>query len=108
MHVLPHIYDSEGFFVAQFKKLDSTDHENVNKKRSNFRFNHAVKKTLNHLTMRLNLGTEYAFLKNLMMYERDSEIWVFPKQYFDVMERFKFQRCGVKLLKSIVMALLNS
>ncbi len=97
LHVLPHIYDSEGFFVAQFKKLDSTTHENVNKKRSKFPFQPYSRKDTQLLNYEIESRYGFTLPKNLMMYERDSDIWVFPKQYLDVMERFKFQRCGVKI-----------
>ncbi len=97
LHVLPHTYDSEGFFIAKFKKLDAHEEQPAPSKKGKFPFTPCAKKWQNEFHQYLSNTYGMALPTTICLYQKDKEIWVFPDRYLEIMNDFKFQRCGVKV-----------
>ena len=100
LHVLPQIFDSEGFFVAAFKKpIESqiskydgpvikhkTDFQVLDKKTKIQLESYYIK----HFGMDLNE------LDGVLRI-RDKQVWLFPADFAKVREFVRLNRCGIKL-----------
>lgn len=97
LHVWPQTYDSEGFFVAKFIKTESLNIKPIKKKkRLTFPFN-PVNRTVND-DIREYFRDTFAFeFESGVFYQRDSEIWLFPKAFPAFIGKFKFDRIGIKI-----------
>ncbi|ORT49785.1 RNA methyltransferase RsmF [Vibrio sp. qd031] len=98
LHVYPHHYDSEGFFVAKLTKTDSVTAPKSSKKRGKFPFERCSKKTV--LDTRERLTTELKIdidLNQLDLWQRDKELWLFPTEIAPLLDCVRFQRIGSKL-----------
>ena len=96
LHVWPQIYDSEGFFIAKFKKLHSVDNPSLKTKKGAFPFSSADKK----LTLTLMSAIKKQFgIKSLPgeLTVRDKELWLFPERFFEIENKIKYSRIGIKL-----------
>jgi 16S rRNA (cytosine1407-C5)-methyltransferase len=97
LHVLPHIYDSEGFFVAAFSKPADTivTYYSGTEKPP---FDKLSKKTEQQIQKYYHehFGLDFSeHLDNMM--QRDKEIWLFPEGFKQVSQLVRFNRSGIKL-----------
>ncbi len=101
LHVFPHIYDSEGFFVARFKKRCSVATPQPKTKKGKLPFtplSTSLTQTLQqHLSQELSLNIDH---NNLSLWQRDKEIWLFPKAIHPLLETVRFQRIGLKIAQT--------
>ena len=97
LHVLPHIYDSEGFFVAAFSKPDITRVKLYSANQSNL-FSSMDKKTYQRILhyYQSHFGIDLSSL-DLQMKRRDKEVWLFPKGFDDICNLVKLNRSGIKV-----------
>lgn len=99
LHVFPHIYDSEGFFVAAFKKQGTpAPLKLVAKAKKNWPFSKPSKKVLAELTDYFK--TQFAFDLTPLhrhIYQRDNVIWLFPSHTVGLTHHVKIDRAGCRL-----------
>jgi 16S rRNA (cytosine1407-C5)-methyltransferase len=98
LHIWPQIYDSEGFFIAKFKKLAATAKAQPKPFKNKFPFSQVSGPAATALLSQLSqLGLTGIEQHNL--YQREQEIWFFPSAVKQLTSRMRFQRLGVKLLE---------
>ncbi len=98
LHVFPHIYDSEGFFVAAFKKAPVASPQEKAKPPKRWPFDRPSKKTQQELVLYLQKQFEFDLRKSQKeLYQRDNELWLFPEATVQVAAKLKVDRAGVKL-----------
>jgi 16S rRNA (cytosine1407-C5)-methyltransferase len=101
LHVLPHIYDSEGFFVAAFDKpLESatSDYLESANQPEKSPFQPAVKKVSQQLLDYYRKHFGFAFpTKRVCLFQRDKEVWLFPRHFEEISQLVRFNRSGIKL-----------
>jgi len=97
LHVLPQIYDSEGFFVAAFTKPADATTEFCSKMESP-PFKPLDKKTGQQVQTyyQSHFGFNLAQTDYLIQ-QRDKEIWLFPKNFPLVSDVVRLNRSGIKL-----------
>ncbi|MCF1456948.1 MAG: 16S rRNA (cytosine(1407)-C(5))-methyltransferase RsmF [Shewanella sp.] len=97
LHVWPQMYDSEGFFVAAIKKIASIERALPQPKaQKNFPFSRASRKQREAITEHLEaLGLGLPADQSLMV--RESEYWLFPQGFDELIGSMRFQRIGLKL-----------
>jgi len=97
LHVLPQIYDSEGFFVAAVSKPKASeiDYYIATEKTP---FLPVDKRTLKQVNQYYanHFGLELSNLK-LCIKQRDKEIWLFPNRFEDICGVVRLNRSGIKL-----------
>ncbi len=100
LHIFPHIFDSEGFFVACFQKAKA---ENTNvslANQSKFPFNPISNKELSNFTNYCkHFDWDLESLKS-NLWQRKNEIWYFPSGIEKLIGKIKMDRMGVKLSES--------
>ncbi|MBV1907885.1 MAG: NOL1/NOP2/sun family putative RNA methylase [Kangiellaceae bacterium] len=100
LHVLPHTYDSEGFFVAAFVKPDTaiTTHYQSSKDNNRVVFEGLSKPVKQQL---IDYYTSHfgwnSFPKGWDIKQRDKEIWLFPTDDPALRKLVRFNRSGIKL-----------
>jgi len=97
LHVLPHIYDSEGFFVAAFFKPNTSDVEYYPETK-NFTFA-PVNKNLSKRIQQYyfsHFGVDLSAAQ-MTMKQRDKEIWLFPNGFDVISSVVRLNRSGIKL-----------
>lgn len=98
LHVWPQTYDSEGFFIAKFLKAESPlATQIINKKKTKFPFLKCETKWQQDFNQTIAKQFGMTLPDPFECFQKDNEIWFFPEQYHQVKDRFKFQRCGVKI-----------
>lgn len=100
LHVFPHIFDSEGFFVAAFKKNDNASSQinySVNPPKR-WPFESLSKKQYSQIDGYFNqqFGIDLAPLKQ-QLWLRDNAIWYLPNGSLTVAKLFRIDRAGVKV-----------
>ncbi|MDK2594179.1 16S rRNA (cytosine(1407)-C(5))-methyltransferase RsmF [Pseudoalteromonas obscura] len=96
LHVWPQIFDSEGFFIAKFKKRNSVEHHNKKEKKGSFPFGPFPTKAQQAFTSYLKKQFKVEQLPGVLM-QRDKELWLFPSKLSDVQNKIKYARLGVKV-----------
>lgn len=98
LHVYPHHFDSEGFFVARFTKTGSIEAPKTSKKRGAFPFERCSAKVLTttQQALKTELGLSYDDAQ-LSLWQRDKELWLFPLGISPLIDCIRFQRIGTKL-----------
>jgi 16S rRNA (cytosine1407-C5)-methyltransferase len=99
LHVFPHIYDSEGFFVAAFRKRGELTATQIRQQaRKNWPFERPSKKTLTQISDYLRHQFQFD-LAPLMasIYQRDNSLWIFPPATIELTHSLKIERAGCKL-----------
>ncbi len=96
LHVWPQTFDSEGFFIAKFKKLGSCDNPNQKVKKGAFPFQPYDKKAA--LAFNSELKKQFAVqpLSGSLM-QRDKELWLFPEEFDAIENKIKYARLGIHL-----------
>ena len=102
LHIWPQIFDSEGFFVAAFRKAEQAQLTEPEPLRlGKFPFVKASKKTQQALTEHLQQQFGWQQPENMVFYTRDDEFWLFPQQIEQLAGRIKLDRIGVKLADKV-------
>ncbi len=98
LHVLPHLFDSEGFFVAKIKKPINAETADYPQAKYNAPFIKLSKKLKQQFTDYLAqyFGIDITQL-NLEILQRDKEIWIFPKSISKVNLYLKINRAGTHI-----------
>lgn len=101
LHVLPHIYDSEGFFVAAFNKPNQSttvDYRDNAKRLEKTPFQLLNKKTERQVIEYYQGHFGLVWSKEMgVLYQRDKTIWLFPKLFERLSPLVRFNRSGLKV-----------
>ncbi|ATC86883.1 16S rRNA (cytosine(1407)-C(5))-methyltransferase RsmF [Pseudoalteromonas arctica] len=96
LHVWPQTFDSEGFFIAKFKKYASCDNSNQTVKKGAFPFNEFDKKQCAAFMQSLKKHFGITTLPGSLM-QRDKELWLFPQGFEAVQNKIKYARLGIQI-----------
>jgi len=96
LHVWPQTFDSEGFFIAKFKKLASCNNPTQSVKKGAFPFNEFDKKRTTSFMSELKKQFGLKALPGKLM-QRDKELWLFPDGFEAVQNKIKYARLGIQL-----------
>lgn len=103
LHVYPQLFDSEGFFVACFKKKEAVVEEELaldSDLGSRFPFNKLSTKDYNELANHCSdLGWQLDPIKD-RLWQRSKEVWYFPQGIEKLIGKLRMDRMGVKLAES--------
>ncbi|MCF6194055.1 MAG: NOL1/NOP2/sun family putative RNA methylase [Kangiellaceae bacterium] len=97
LHVLPQIYDSEGFFVAAFTKP-----VNANARLAEVQQDSPFYKPEKNIQQRIeryyleHFGLDFS-ISNKYIVQREKELWLFPKGYENLSSKVRLNRSGIKL-----------
>ena len=97
LHVLPHIYDSEGFFVAAFSKpLDVEVEHFVDKEKTPFEkiSGKNFKQLASYYKSQFALGLDE---DKHRIKQRKNEIWIFPTMFDEISGKVRLNRSGLKI-----------
>ncbi|MEF9677306.1 16S rRNA (cytosine(1407)-C(5))-methyltransferase RsmF [Pectobacterium aroidearum] len=98
LHVFPQIYDSEGFFVARLRKTASMPPlPRPGYKVGKFPFSPVAPKDCVPLIQAARKQGIHWDETLLQLWQRDSEIWLFPAALTSAFGHIKFSRIGIKL-----------
>ncbi|MDY4324542.1 16S rRNA (cytosine(1407)-C(5))-methyltransferase RsmF [Pectobacterium brasiliense] len=98
LHVFPQIYDSEGFFVARLRKTASVPPlPRPGYKVGKFPFSPMPPKDSALLKQAAGKQGIHWDETLLQLWQRDSEIWLFPAALTSAFGNIKFSRIGIKL-----------
>ncbi len=100
LHVFPHHYDSEGFFVARIRKTASVDAPPVTKRRGKFPFTKATSKQAALIENALHDALQITLPTGLSLWQRDKEVWLFPDALEALLGEIRFSRMGIKLAEA--------
>jgi len=97
LHVWPQLFDSEGFFIARFKKLGNQSSCTPKTKKGRFPFTAMDKKAQQQLQQYVQQQFAMDKLAGRLM-QRDKEVWLFPdiddEQLFTAI---KYSRIGIQI-----------
>ena len=96
LHVWPQTFDSEGFFIAKFKKVASVDNPNQKIKKGAFPFQSFDKKASQNFTTAIKKQFGISSLSGTLM-QRDKELWLFPDGFNEIEDKIKYSRLGIQL-----------
>lgn len=98
LHVFPQVYDSEGFFVARLRKTASVPQLPVpGYKVGKFPFTPLSRKDSSEV---ISAATASGILwtdDQLSLWQRDKELWLFPRALEPLFGKVRFSRIGIKL-----------
>ncbi|WP_413113515.1 16S rRNA (cytosine(1407)-C(5))-methyltransferase RsmF [Thaumasiovibrio sp. DFM-14] len=97
LHVYPHVYDTEGFFVARFKKCTATPLPALKTKKGKFPFTALETKHQDTVQAQLSHDLKLTLPADSQLWVRDRELWLFPKAINSIINKIRYQRIGVKL-----------
>ncbi|MGL6314928.1 16S rRNA (cytosine(1407)-C(5))-methyltransferase RsmF [Vibrio sp. WXL103] len=100
LHVFPQVYDSEGFFIAKFKKLASVTPPKVKKRLGKFPFAPIAAKQASDIEQRLKESLGITLPADTQLWQRDNDIWLFPQTLAPLLTEFKFSRMGIKIAEA--------
>lgn len=100
LHVFPQIFDSEGFFVARLRKTASVPALPVpTYKVGKLPFSPASRKlTAEVMQAAAKVGLHWD--DNLLLWQRDKELWLFPAALESWLGKVRFSRIGIKLAET--------
>ncbi len=100
LHVFPHTFDSEGFFIARIRKTESTCDGSDKPKKflKKLPFEPAGNKAKQALNtyLRQQFGFDLTS-EDGRIWQRDKELWLFPQQVDTLLGYIKIDRIGVKI-----------
>lgn len=96
LHVWPQTFDSEGFFIAKFKKVASADNPNQKIKKGAFPFQPFDKKASQIFSATIKKQFGLSSLSGTLM-QRDKELWLFPDGFNAIENKIKYARLGIQL-----------
>ncbi|MGL6260470.1 16S rRNA (cytosine(1407)-C(5))-methyltransferase RsmF [Vibrio sp. WXL210] len=100
LHVFPQVYDSEGFFIAKFKKLASVTPPKVKKRLGKFPFAPIAAKQASDIEQHLKESLGITLPADTQLWQRDNDIWLFPQTLAPLLTEFKFSRMGIKIAEA--------
>ena len=100
LHVFPHIYDCEGFFVARLRKTSAIESLPAPTfKVGNFPFTPLKTREAAQITAAANLaGLQWE--DHLRLWQRDKEVWLFPTEIEPLIGKVRFSRVGIRLAET--------
>jgi len=101
LHVFPHIFDSEGFFVARLRKTAGVPPMPApNYKLGKLPFTPVKRKDEQEITAAAaKSGLAWDSAAHAL-WQRDKEIWLFPRAVEPLLGRVRFSRIGLKLAET--------
>ncbi|MGX9376176.1 16S rRNA (cytosine(1407)-C(5))-methyltransferase RsmF [Pantoea ananatis] len=100
LHVFPHLFDSEGFFVACLRKTASvTRLPEPTYKVGKLPFSHVSRKLESEIVQSA-AQVAIQWDDNLQLWQRDKEIWLFPAGVTPLLGKVRFSRIGLKLAET--------
>ena len=96
LHVWPQMFDSEGFFIAKFKKHMSCHNASQTIKKGVFPFNAFDKKQSAAFIHSLKKQFSLTNLPGTLM-QRDKELWLFPHGFEVLQNKIKYARLGIQV-----------
>ncbi|MDU4152932.1 MULTISPECIES: 16S rRNA (cytosine(1407)-C(5))-methyltransferase RsmF [Enterobacteriaceae] len=100
LHVFPQIYDCEGFFVARLRKTAAiAPLPSPGYKVGNFPFARMKPKEEAQL-VNAAAAVGLHWHEDLVLWQRDKEVWLFPAQIEPLIGKVRFSRPGIKLAES--------
>ncbi|WP_237484451.1 16S rRNA (cytosine(1407)-C(5))-methyltransferase RsmF [Vibrio hippocampi] len=97
LHVFPQIFDSEGFFIAKFRKLSSVPAPSVKKRLGKFPFAKLSNKASDDIAAQLQQTLGLSLPVESQLWQRDNDIWLFPTALEPMLGEFRFSRMGIKI-----------
>jgi len=99
LHVWPEIFDTEGFFVAKIKKVNSVKSSDPfpKGKFSSFPFEKALPKESQDRNQYFSEEWGCILPKHMEWWKRGREWWLFPEGIKDIVRYIKADRIGVKM-----------
>lgn len=97
LHVFPHHYDCEGFFVARIRKIAAVKLPKSPKSLRQFPFQPLSKKEEQTLAAQLSSELALTLPKQAQLWQRDKEIWLFPEALIPFLPLIRFSRMGIKV-----------
>ena len=97
LHIWPHIYDSEGFFVAALRKRAAQPDLVAQKRKSRFPFQPVSGKDAT--LIRQYLQQQLGFTGPLNLWQRDGVIWHFAAGAAELSAQLRFERLGLKVVE---------
>ncbi|CAO96557.1 16S rRNA (cytosine(1407)-C(5))-methyltransferase RsmF [Erwinia tasmaniensis] len=100
LHVFPHIFDSEGFFVARLRKVASVPPM----PQPGYKVGKPPFTPLNRVQQQeviaaaASVGLRWD--TELKLWQRDKELWLFPSEIEPLLGRVRFSRIGLKLAET--------
>jgi len=100
LHVFPHIFDSEGFFVARLRKTASVEPmEKPGYKVGKLPFSPLSRKMSEEVAAAASQSGLF-WDDSLTLWQRDKELWLFPAAIEPLLGRVRFSRIGLKLAET--------
>lgn len=100
LHVFPQIYDCEGFFVARLQKTAAIDPLPApGYKVGKFPFV-PMKTRESHTVIDAARRVGIEWDESLVLWQRDKEVWLFPKEIEPLLGKVRFSRIGIKLAET--------
>lgn len=100
LHVFPQIYDCEGFFVARLQKTAAIDPLPApGYKVGKFPFV-PMKTRESHTVIDAACRVGIEWDESLVLWQRDKEVWLFPKEIEPLLGKVRFSRIGIKLAET--------
>ncbi|HAT7516958.1 TPA: 16S rRNA (cytosine(1407)-C(5))-methyltransferase RsmF [Kluyvera ascorbata] len=100
LHVFPQIYDCEGFFVARLQKTVAIDPLPApGYKVGKFPFV-PMKTRESHTVIDAARRVGIEWDESLVLWQRDKEVWLFPKEIEPLLGKVRFSRIGIKLAET--------
>ena len=96
LHVWPQTFNSEGFFIAKFKKHASCNNPNQTVKKGAFPFVEFDKKPTTAFMSELKKHFGLTSLPGTLM-QRDKELWLFPQGFDAIQNKIKYARLGIQI-----------
>ncbi|MCF4173466.1 16S rRNA (cytosine(1407)-C(5))-methyltransferase RsmF [Vibrio sp. McD22-P3] len=97
LHVFPQTYDSEGFFIAKFKKTAAYPAPTVKKRLGKFPFQPLTRKESSDVVTQLQQTMGTSLPQHSTLWKRDNDIWLFPEALEPMLGEFRFSRMGIKI-----------
>ncbi|KAA8730174.1 16S rRNA (cytosine(1407)-C(5))-methyltransferase RsmF [Ewingella americana] len=98
LHVFPQVYDSEGFFVARLRKTASIDRlPTPGYKVGKFPFFPLSRKDSAEVIAAAQKSGIVWSDQEMAIWERDKELWLFPRVLEPLFGKVRFSRIGMKL-----------
>ncbi|MBK4783281.1 MAG: 16S rRNA (cytosine(1407)-C(5))-methyltransferase RsmF [Pantoea sp. Pent] len=100
LHVFPHIFDSEGFFVARLRKTASVPPLPApTYKLGKLPFSPASRKLVAEVAQAAHKVGRHRD-ESLTLWQRDKELWLFPAALESWLSKVRFSRIGLKLAET--------
>ncbi|TAA48195.1 16S rRNA (cytosine(1407)-C(5))-methyltransferase RsmF [Corallincola spongiicola] len=98
LHIWPHHYDSEGFFVSAFRKHGECPNKLLAPREmpAKFPFHRPSRKQQAEIQTEITAQYECS-LDGHSLWQRDREIWLFPDALLPMIPKMKFDRLGIKV-----------